>query len=102
MNTKTIEIQHFDHVSGLGNISFSPELIANMIKSVLKEYPKYIYKTHSIARLQANYYEVSVELSLPSKDLHQKEVDHIQKELLTMLRQSLRLTCALFINIKND
>jgi len=100
--THTTEIKHFDHVNGLGTISFSPELLSETIKTVLKDYPKYIYKTHSITSITSNYYEISVELALPSNDLNLKVVDKIQKELLLVLKQSLNLNCALFINIKHE
>ena len=98
----TTEIKHYDHVNGLGTISFSSELITSIIKQVLKAYPKYIYKTHSITSISKRYLEVSVELKLVSSDLNMKEIDRVQKELVLALRQSLNLTCALFINIHHD
>jgi len=100
--TNSTEVKQYDHVNGLGTISLSAELITEIIKSVLKDHPKFIYKTHSITSIASNYYEVSVELALPSKDINYKEITIIQKELSLVLRQSLNMTCALFINIKHD
>jgi len=100
--TNSAEIKHYDHVNGLGTISLSAELLSEIIKTVLKDHPKYIYKTHSITSIANNYYEVSVEVALPSNDLVLKEVDKFQKELLLVLKQSLNLNCALFINIQHE
>lgn len=97
----TTEIKNFDNITGIGTISFSSELITAIIKKVLKVYPRYTYKTHSISSISASYYEVSVTLSSLG-DMNIKEIDRLQKELLLVLKQSLSLTCTLFINIDND
>ena len=99
--SNTVEIKNFETVTGLGTITFSPELITSIIKKVLKAYPRYAYKNHSISQIRASYYEVSIVLSCLG-EINFKEMDRLQKELLIVLKQSLSLTCTLFININNE
>lgn len=99
--TKTTQIKNFDLENGLGKISFSPELITSIIKKVLSSYQGYEYLAHTIETVDSNYYEVSICIKTPSKDLNYKEIDKLQKELLLVMKQSLSLTCVVIINISN-
>ena len=93
-------VKQFEHINALGKISFSEELITNIIKVVLKDHSKYIYKSYSIKKMFDNYYEISIILSLPSKDINFKEIDAIKNDLLLVFRHSLRISSVIFINIK--
>lgn len=101
MTNKTAQIKNFDRVNGLGRISFSPELITSIIKKVLSSFNGYTYVSHSIETIENNYFEVSVKVKAPSKDLNFKEIDRLQKELLIVMKQSLSLTCVVVLNIDN-
>ena len=94
------EIKKFEHNNALGKISFSEELITNIIKTVLKDHAKYVYKSYFIKKMFNNYYEISIILSLPSGDINFKEIDAIKNDLLLIFRHSLRIPCVIFINIK--
>lgn len=98
---KATQTKSFDIINGLGTISFSPELISSIIKKVLSSYPKYEYLSHTIVPVEHDYYEVSVCVKVPTKQLNFKEIDRLQKELLIVMKQSLSLTCVVVLNIEN-
>lgn len=94
------EVKKFEHINALGTISFGEELITNIIKIVLKDHSKCVYNSYSIKKMFDNYYEISIILSVPSHDINFKEIDAIKNDLLLIFRQSLRISCVVFINIK--
>lgn len=98
---KTTQTKNFNMINGLGTISFSSELIANIIKKVLSSFPKYEYVSYSIEPFQDNYYEVSIQVKKLDAEINFKEIDRLQKELLIVLKQSLNLTCIVALNISN-
>lgn len=101
MNNST-QIKNFDLENGLGKISFSPELITNIIKTVLVSHKGYEYVAHTINLINSDYYEVSIKIKTPTKKLNFKEIDKLEKELLLVMKQSLSLTCTVILNIEND
>lgn len=101
MTNKTTQIKNFDRINGLGRISFSPELITSIIQKVLSSFTGYKYVSHTIEPIENNYYEVSVKVETPSKDLNFKEIDRLQKELLIVMKQSLSLTCVVVLNVEH-
>lgn len=97
------ELKNFSCINGLGCINFSAKLIENIIKLVLNEHPFFLYKNYAITRLTSNYYEVSIELlQTTHNNFNNKEIGIIQSELLLVLRQSLKISCVLFVNIKYE
>ncbi|MCQ3908124.1 MAG: hypothetical protein MJ200_00745 [Mycoplasmoidaceae bacterium] len=100
-NNTTTQIKNFDIENGLGKISFSPELISNIIKKVLHSFKDYEYVSHTIETVHSNYYEVSIHLKTPNPNLNFKEIDRLQKEMLLVMKQSLSLTCVVVLNIDN-
>lgn len=99
--TKATQEKSFNIVNGLGTISFSGELITAIIKKVLSSYKGYEYLDHTIEPIHNDYYEVSVHIKTPTKDVNFKEIDKLQKELLIVIKQSLSLTCVVILNIDN-
>lgn len=97
---KNNQVKSFDRVNGLGTISFSPELITNIIKKVLSSYRRYEYLSHTIQSVQHDYYEVTIKIKVP-KEMNFKEIDRLHKELLLVMKQSLSLTCVVALNIEN-
>ncbi|XQP55397.1 MAG: hypothetical protein ACOQNV_01390 [Mycoplasmoidaceae bacterium] len=97
----TTQIKNFDIENGLGKISFSPELITNIIKKVLSSFNGYEYVSHTIETVHSNYYEVSIHIKAPNGRLNFKELDRLQKEMLIVMKQSLSLTCVVVINVDN-
>lgn len=88
----------YELTNGLGTITFSAALFEQTIRKVLDAYPSYKYEKHSINNIDNNYLEVSLTVKTPNKfDL--KVIDQIQRDLLTVLKQSLSLNCLLAINI---
>ena len=100
--TKTTQIENFDMVNGLGTISFSPKLIINIIKKVMAAYPKFEYVSHTIEKIDNNYYEVSIHIKHNDEELNCKTVDKLHKDLLLVMKQSLSLTCVVVLNIDNE
>ncbi|MCQ2956696.1 MAG: hypothetical protein MJ233_02360 [Mycoplasmoidaceae bacterium] len=100
--TKTTQIENFDMVNGLGTISFSPELITNIIKKVLSAYPRYEYVAHTIEKIDNNYYEISVRITSKNKEHNFKVIDKMHKDLLLVMKQSLSLTCVVVLNLENE
>lgn len=101
MNNTTQQVKNFDIENGLGKISFSPELITSIIKKVLVSFKGYEYVSHTIETVYNNYYEISIRVKIPTKELNHKEIDRLQKELLLVMKQSLSLTCLVVLNIDN-
>ncbi len=100
--TKTTQIENFNLVNGLGTISFSPELITNIIKKVLAAYQGYEYVAHTIERVDTNYYEVSVRIVSKNNQPNFKTIDKLHKDLLLVMKQSLSLTCVVALSIENE
>lgn len=98
---KVDKAKNFEMINGLGTISFSPELITSIIQKVLSSYQGYEYKTHTIIPVHNDYYEVSIHIKSPTKDVDFKTIDRLQKELLLVMKQSLNLTCVVILNIDN-
>lgn len=98
---QTTQVKNFEMINGLGTISFTPELITNIIKKVLSSYVGYEYVSHTIETIQHDYYEVSIHIKALAYEMNYKEIDRMQKELLLVMKQSLNLTCVVILNIDN-
>jgi len=85
--------------NGFGKIVFSKNLLKTIVNKILKvDYPEYWYQDHKINNLQDEYLEVSMLLKATGK-FDAKVVEHLQKDLLLILKKSLSLNCVLALNI---
>lgn len=94
-------IKNFDRDNGLGTISFSADLVASIIKKVFHPYPHYGYISHSITPVEGHdsYYEVSILVKTPTRDIYMREIERLEKEMATILKTALSLNCVIFLNI---
>lgn len=92
------ETKDYVVTNGLGKIVISKNLFKAIVNKILVDYPEYSYQDHKIKNLQDEYLEVSLFLKTSGK-MEAKVIDHLQRELLLILKKSLSLNCILAINI---